>query len=255
MTPTSYRTGTDVTKIETLESALKGSKAVIFAASASKNGGKADAVDYKGLENVAKECVRLKVPRLVVISSGAITRPDSLGFKFTNVFGRIMEYKLLGENALKDVYKNADSSVTYAILRPGGLSDGKPVGSGHIEFNQGDSISGEVNRSDVAEVAAEAALSTVIPKDVTFEFYQVGQALSFFFCIRYPIRCCYLPVSLHKLIFLPHDFFQVGRSGPLEGKFDKLSGYEQNGEILGASTYDTLFQGLKSGEVVVLGKK
>ena len=85
VTPTSYRTGTDVTKIETLESALKGSKAVIFAASASKSGGKADAVDYKGLENVAKECVRLKVPRLVVISSGAITRPDSLGFKFTNV--------------------------------------------------------------------------------------------------------------------------------------------------------------------------
>ena len=86
-------------------------------------------------------------------------------------------------------------------------------------MNQGDSISGEVNRSDVAEVAAEAALSTVIPKDVTFEMYEVG------------------------------------KSGPLEGKFAKLSGYEQNGEILGASTYDALFQGLKTGEIIVVGKK
>ena len=61
VTPTSYRTGTDVTKIETLEPALKGAKAVIFAASASRNGGKADQVDYQGVANVAKECVRLKV--------------------------------------------------------------------------------------------------------------------------------------------------------------------------------------------------
>ena len=88
--PTSYRTGTDVTKIDTLAPALTGARAVIFAASASKDGGKADAVDYKGVQNVAAECVRLKVPRLVVISSGAITRPNSLGFKITNLFGRIM---------------------------------------------------------------------------------------------------------------------------------------------------------------------
>ena len=59
--PTSYRTGTDVTKIDSLAPALTGARAVIFAASASKDGGKADAVDYKGVENVAKECVRLKV--------------------------------------------------------------------------------------------------------------------------------------------------------------------------------------------------
>ena len=71
---------------------------MIFAASASRKGGKAKEVDYIGVENVAKECVRLKVPKLVVISSGAITKPDSLGFKFTNVFGQIMEYKLKGRS-------------------------------------------------------------------------------------------------------------------------------------------------------------
>jgi uncharacterized protein YbjT (DUF2867 family) len=205
----------DVTNIATLEPVLRGAKSVIFAASASKKGGSAEQVDYLGVANVAKECVRLKVPRLVVISSGAITRPNSLGFKFTNIFGRIMEFKLLGEQALKEAYATADSSVSYAIIRPGGLLDGKAVGAGRIELNQGDTISGEVNRADVAECAAEAAVSKSLPKAVTFEIYESG------------------------------------KSGPLEDKFKKVSGYERNGVALGADSYDKLFEGLKSGEVAL----
>jgi hypothetical protein len=69
----------DVTKIDTLALAMTGASAVIFAASASNKGGSAQQVDYLGVENVAKECVRLGIPRLIVISSGAITKPDSLG--------------------------------------------------------------------------------------------------------------------------------------------------------------------------------
>jgi NAD(P)H-binding len=208
----------DVTKIETLEPVIKGSKAVIFAASASNKGGKADKVDYEGVINVANECVRLKVPRLVVISSGAVTRPDSLGFKITNLFGGIMEYKLKGELGLKAAYANADPSVSYVIIRPGGLLDSVAVGPGHVELNQGDSISGEVNREDVAQAAGAAAISTTMPKAVTFEMNEAG------------------------------------RSAPLEGKFAKVSGYERNGEKLGAD-YNTLFEGLKSGNVVVEAEK
>lgn len=205
----------DVTKIETLEPALKGSKAVIFAASASSKGGKADKVDYEGVINVANECVRLKVPRLVVISSGAVTRPDSLGFKITNLFGGIMDYKLRGEIGLKEVYAKADPSLSYVIIRPGGLLDSVAVGPGHIELNQGDSISGEVNREDVAQAAGAAAISSSMPNAVTFEMYEAG------------------------------------RSNPLEKKFAKVTGYERNGETLG-SDYNKLFEGLKSGEVVVV---
>ena len=58
----------DVTKIETLESAIQGASTVVFAASASNKGGNAQQVDFKGVENVAKECIRLKIPRLIVIS-------------------------------------------------------------------------------------------------------------------------------------------------------------------------------------------
>ena len=228
--PTSYRVGGenpfvglagveipslgDVTKVETLEPALKNSKAVIFAASASNKGGKADKVDFEGVVNVANECIRLKVPRLVVISSGAVTRPDSFGFKITNLFGGIMDYKLKGENGLKEAYANADPSMSYVIIRPGGLLDSSAVGPGHIELNQGDSISGEVNREDVAQAAAAAAISASMPKSVTFEMYAAGSG------------------------------------GPLEGKFSKTSGYERNGEVLGAD-YNKLFEGFKSGDVVV----
>lgn len=202
----------DVTKIETLEAAIKGASAVIFAASASKNGGNAKAVDNVGVENVAKECIRLNIPKLVVISSGAITKPNSLGFKITNLFGNIMNEKLAGENALIEAYKNAKPSQSYVIIRPGGLTDGNPLGASGIELNQGDTISGEVNRSDVALAALAAATSkTLSSKSVVFEMYRRGSG------------------------------------GPLEGRFPTKSGYEQNG-----ATYEEMFKGLKSGKIDIL---
>lgn len=163
-------TNTDVTKIDTLESALKGASAVIFAASASSKGGTAEKVDYLGVENTAKECVRLKVPRLVVISSAAVTRPSSLGFKITNLFGRIMEYKLQGEDALRAVYA-ADPSLSYSIIRPGGLQDGDALGVSKLEINQGDAVAGEIRRADVAESAIAASTSKKIPSNTIFEIY------------------------------------------------------------------------------------
>lgn len=199
----------DVTKIGTLEAALSGASVVVFAASASSKGGNAKQVDYQGVENVAKECIRLKVPRLVVISSGAVTKPDSLGFKITNLFGGIMDLKLKGENSMKQLYAaNGDSSLSYAVIRPGGLLDNAKVGAASIELNQGDTISGEVNRADVADCAANAAVSKTLPPAVTFEVYEAG------------------------------------KSGPLEGRYPSKSGYERNG-----GDYDTLFKGLKSGEL------
>jgi uncharacterized protein YbjT (DUF2867 family) len=194
----------DVTKIDTLEGAIKDARCVIFAASASSKGGNAKDVDYIGVENVAKECIRLKVPRLVVISSGAITRPNSLGYKFTNIFGNIMDFKIRGENSLRDLYvSSADDKLSYVIIRPGGLLDGAAVGASKVTLNQGDSISGEVNRADVAACAAKAAISNSIPSRVTLEMYETG------------------------------------KSGPLEGRFPQLSGYEVTG-----TDYEDMFQKL-----------
>ena len=44
----------DVTKPETLPGAIKGAAAVVFASSASRKGGNAEAVDYRGVENMAR---------------------------------------------------------------------------------------------------------------------------------------------------------------------------------------------------------
>lgn len=172
---------------------LSGAKAVIFAASASRNGGNAEKVDFIGVDNVAKACIQAKVPRLVVISSGAITRPESLGFKITNLFGNIMSYKLQGEDALRADYAAADPTLSYVIVRPGGLTDGKAAGVNEIQVNQGDAISGEVNRADVAEAVAAAAVSKTMPSAVTFEIYAKGSG------------------------------------GPLQSSLPKKSGYERQG--------------------------
>lgn len=199
----------DVTRLETIGPAIIGASVVIFAASASRKGGSAKQVDFTGVENVAKECVRLKIPRLVVISSGAITKPDSLGYKVTNLFGGIMGYKLLGEDSLKRAYSSAVDDVGYAIIRPGGLLDRDvAVGAGLVELNQGDTISGEISRIDVAECAVAAALSKSIPSKVTFEVYEAD------------------------------------KSGPLQSDFPKVSGFERSGRLLGAD-YEVLFRGLK----------
>lgn len=197
----------DVKSVDSLVNAVTGASAVIFAASASSKGGNAKEVDYIGVENTAKACIQAKIPKLVVISSGAVTKPKSLGYKITNLFGNIMDYKLQGENAMANLYSNSgNSDLSYVVIRPGGLTDGKSSGSNKMEINQGDTISGEVNRSDVAECAIAAALSNTIPKNVIFELYEAS------------------------------------KSGPLQGEFPAKSGLEQRG-----ASYDDMFKGLKTG--------
>ena len=83
----------DVTKREDLEAVLKGAAGVIFAASASKKGGSPQKVDYQGLVDTAQICIKLNVPRLVVVSSGGVSKPDSAVYRLLNLFGEIMFYK------------------------------------------------------------------------------------------------------------------------------------------------------------------
>ena len=183
----------DVKSVDSLVEAISGSSAVIFAASASSKGGNAKEVDYLGVENTAAACIKAGVPRLVVISSAAVTKPNSLGYKITNLFGNIMDYKLQGETAMAKAYAAAPD-LGFVVIRPGGLTDGTPAGATEMELNQGDTIAGEVKRSDVAEAAIAAALSKNIAKNVVFELYEKKTR------------------------------------GQLEGKFSEKSGYEQSGE-------------------------
>jgi len=166
----------DITSQESLQTiapALQLSKACIFAASASKEGGSATAVDKDGLINIAKLSIANKVPRLVVISSGAVTKPLSPVFLFLNLFGGIMQAKFEGENELKRLYNSPEAKsarLSYTIIRPGGLTEEPPRGCGDIALNQGDNKSGRISRWDVASIALES-IDDDDAANTTFEAY------------------------------------------------------------------------------------
>lgn len=166
----------DVTKLDLLQPAVNGASGVIFAASASgkKKGGDPAHVDYLGCVNTAKACLAAKVPKLAVVSSGCVTRPNSAGFKATNFFVKyiygdnIMGYKLAGENAIRDLYAG-QSDCAYTIARAGGLSDKESVGPSKIHVSQGDVYSSEIPRVDVAAVVVAALLKGKDTDNTTFE--------------------------------------------------------------------------------------
>jgi uncharacterized protein YbjT (DUF2867 family) len=160
----------DVTDQATIEPAIKGVQAVIFAASSSKAGGTPSQVDNDGLVAVAKACIAAKVPHLVIVSSGSVTKPESPVYKFLNIFGKIMDEKIKGEDAVRDLYRTAEGC-TYTVIRPGGLTEDPPRGVAALELNQGDTKSGRISRADVASLCIESVFYLKSTAGTTFECY------------------------------------------------------------------------------------
>ena len=167
----------DVTLPSTIDKAVKGSRAVIFAASASKTGGTPAQVDNEGLVNVAKACIAAKVPHLVIVSSGSVTKPESAVFKFLNLFGKIMEEKIKGEDAVRNLYAGAEG-VTYTVIRPGGLTEEPGRGVAALELNQGDTKSGRISRYDVANLCIESTFYPELTGGTTYECYDADTGKS-----------------------------------------------------------------------------
>lgn len=171
----------DVTSFETLDTLLSEPDigAVIFAASASTKGGDAVAVDKLGVLNAAKACIQNNIPRLVIVSSGTVTRPDSAVYKLLNFVGKgIMEAKIQGEDAVREMYAQADcrnKGLGYTVIRPGGLTTGESGGASILELNQGDNKSGRLSRADVAELCVNC-LDYASTFDTTFECYETVTA-------------------------------------------------------------------------------
>ena len=174
----------DVTQYDSVKNAIQDASAVIFAASASgKNkGGDPAHVDYLGLYNTAKACLDCGIPKLVVISAGTVTRPDSIGFKATNLFvqwaygEKIMDAKIAGEQVMRDLY-SGQSQCSYCVIRPGGLSDSPALGPSRIHVSQGDVFTAEITREDVAQVTIAALLKGRATDFTTFELNNI-QGLS-----------------------------------------------------------------------------
>ncbi|KAL9190602.1 hypothetical protein ACHAXT_000308 [Thalassiosira profunda] len=179
----------DVSSLDSLLSLVDGIGsdkvgAMIFAASASAKGktpgvNDAAAVDYQGVINAAQCCIQRNIPRLVIVSSGAVTRPSSAVYQLLNlVGGGIMEAKIKGEDAVRDMYRDEAvmrKGLGYTVVRPGGLTTGPALGPSFLEVNQGDNKSGRLSRADVAEICA-ACLDVESTFDATFECYELNTA-------------------------------------------------------------------------------
>ena len=170
----------DVTSLPSLESLItEQTGAVIFAASASrqadaKKTSNAKAVDNVGLVNCAKLCIEKSVPRLVVVSSGGVSKPSSAVYIFLNLAASgIMDAKIAGEDAVRRLYAApglAEKNIGYTVVRPGGLLRDAGLGVSAVELNQGDTKSGRINRADVAAICIES-LDSKAAFDTTFECY------------------------------------------------------------------------------------
>ena len=162
---------------EALRSILRGGDAAIFAASASPGGGSPQEVDKAGLVKVAAACVAEKVKRLVIVSSGSVSKPLSPVYVFLNFFGGVMRAKIEGEDAVRAMYV-AREGCDYVVVRPGGLTEDPARGARFIELNQGDEKSGRVSREDVADlcVAAAMAAGSETARNATFEAYWADTA-------------------------------------------------------------------------------
>lgn len=137
----------DLTQFDSLLLATKGVAGIINAAGASGKGSP-ETVDYQGTKNLVAAAKKNGVKKIVLLSSLGVTDKDHF---LNRVANNILIWKLKGENELRD------SGLEYSIIRPGGLSDADGAQKA-IEFGQGDKISGQIPRADVARVCVDALL-------------------------------------------------------------------------------------------------
>jgi uncharacterized protein YbjT (DUF2867 family) len=154
----------DVRDAAAVEQALRGTRRVVFAASATAGGSGANtprAVEYEGVRAVAHAARALGLDQVLLVSSAACTQSEHIH----NLWGDILVWKYRSEQLLRS------SGARYTILRPTGLR-ASPGGQRGIRFVQGDRIAlgEEISRADVASLCV-ALLSDPAGLSKTFEAY------------------------------------------------------------------------------------
>jgi uncharacterized protein YbjT (DUF2867 family) len=148
----------DVRQPETLQAAFGNVNNVICATGGNpRSTDTPEKIDFEGVRNQVEAAQAAGVSHFVLVSSIAVTKPDHP----LNAFGQILSWKLKGEYSLRN------SDLVYTIVRPGGLTD-EQGGQSALQIDQGDRISGKINRADVAEVCLQA-LEQPKARNTTFE--------------------------------------------------------------------------------------
>jgi len=156
---------------EEIDAALKRCGAVISALGSHIGDPKEappSAVDRDGVIRLASQARRMGIRTFILVSSLAVTREDHP----LNRYGRVLSMKLESENAVRKLF--GEPGCSYTILRPGGLLDGPPLLHALL-FDTGDTLSGVIDRSDVAETCV-LSLWHPAARNMTFELVRSGEA-------------------------------------------------------------------------------
>ncbi|KAL6751857.1 hypothetical protein V8C86DRAFT_2768786 [Haematococcus lacustris] len=146
-----------------LEAALGDAQAVICATGYTgfnpQGFGRVDETGTKALVDAAKA---RGVAKFVLVSSlltnaQAVGQADNPNYKFLNLFGQVLDHKLVAEQYLRA------SGLDYTIIRPGGLTNDPPEKVGNLVARPEDSLFGletdpgrRISRDTVAAVAVAA---------------------------------------------------------------------------------------------------
>ena len=137
----------DVTD-DSLDALLEGCDGVIFAAGAGMDGDPEE-VDNKGTVKLIEALQRRGGERFVLVSSVGTTHPEDMP--------PMLKPYLVAKRKAEKVLET--SSLTYTIIRPGGLTD--EAGGGLVEVAPALNKRGSISREDVARaVVAALELST-----------------------------------------------------------------------------------------------
>jgi len=147
----------DVVKdnVDAMASTMKGADALVIATgfvpgNPFELGKEAHAVDNLGTVALIDAAKKAGVSKVVLVTSiltnaRAWGQENSPGFLATNVFGGVLDEKLVAEKYLRA------SGLDYTIVRPGGLKSTPP--SGNLVVNREDTTNGaEISRDLVADV-------------------------------------------------------------------------------------------------------
>ncbi|KAG0622491.1 hypothetical protein M758_3G100700 [Ceratodon purpureus] len=169
----------DVTKPETLVPACQGMDAVVCTVGATKgwrlpcwNIDSPKAVDNQGVKNLAEAAAFVGVQKFVLVSSVAVTRTcDKVSCILNCCFGRVLHWKLKGEQAVRRAYRHED--LAYYIIRPGRLTN-ELGGLNGLVIEQGDHGNGSICRIDVASIVVACVEGHCAP-NVSFEVFNSKQ--------------------------------------------------------------------------------
>ncbi|WKN41962.1 SDR family oxidoreductase [Tunicatimonas pelagia] len=115
-------------------------------------------IDYQSVRQMAMAAENHSVKQFILISSMGVTHP----FFFLNIFGRVLTWKLRGENALRSTHLN------YVIIRPGKLIDEGYTPEQCVLY-QDDKIRNQaISREEVAEITKQCVANPDLVR-VTFE--------------------------------------------------------------------------------------